>query len=86
MGDDFNHRDNYFVDTIYGIESTDYREDVYRDNTTAEEVLDAVLDNYPHLWFSDSDFKDLIEEIDNYVEDDDDEEEETDESEEEEVV
>lgn len=80
--DDFNHRDNYFVDTIYGLESTDYPEDVYRDNTSEDEVLDELIDEFPNVnvrWISD-DFQDLLEQIVNTDDDDeDDEEEETEE-------
>lgn len=81
LTEDFSINDNYFYFSIYGLESCDDKAELYRDNTTEEEVLDAVLDNYPHLWFSDTDFKDLIEEIDNYDED----EEEDEESEDEEI-
>ena len=69
LTEDFSINDNYFYFSIYGLESCDDKAELYRDNTTEDEVLDAVLDNYLHLYFSDSDFKDLIEEIDNYDED-----------------
>ena len=72
---EFSTNDNYFVDTIYGIESTDFPEDVYRSNTDEEEVLDNVIDYYNHLSISDSDFNDLVEEIINYEEDEDEDEE-----------
>lgn len=81
LTEDFSINDNYFYFSIYGLESCDDKSELYRDNTTEDEVLDAVLDYYPHLYFSDSDFKDLIEEIDNYDEDDEDEEEESEEEE-----
>ena len=64
--EDFNHRDNYIVDTIYGLESTDYVEDVYRDNTNSEEVLDALLDEIGgcfNPYFSDSEFEEIIKEL-----------------------
>lgn len=61
--DDFNNRDNYMVDTIYGLSSTDYPAEIYRDNTTPEEVLDNILDYANHIYFSDSDFEELINEI-----------------------
>lgn len=72
----FSTSDDYFVETMYGIESTDFREDVYRDNTDEEEVLDNVIDYYNHLSISDSDFTDLVEEIINYEEEEEESEEE----------
>ena len=63
--DDFNVRDNYIVDTIYGLSSTDYREDVYRENVDEGELLDELIDKYNHLdlaWI-DSDFDELIKAI-----------------------
>lgn len=74
----FSTNDNYFVETIYGIESTDFPEDVYRDNTDEKEVLDNVIDYYNHLSISDSEFNDLVEEIINYEEDEDEDEDEED--------
>ena len=77
--DDFNHRDNYIVDSIYGLESTDFIEDVYRDNTSSEEVLDALLDEigtYFKPYFSDSEFEDIIHELLNLDPDDEDEDDE----------
>lgn len=71
----FNANEMFFVDTIYGIESTDFREDVYRSNTTEEEVLDNVLDCIWNLNISDSDFTDLVEQIIGYDEDEDEDEE-----------
>ena len=72
--EDFNNRDNYFYQSIYGLESTDFPEDLYRDNTSEEEVLDNVIDYYNHLSISDSDFTDLVEEIIDYEDEDEDEE------------
>lgn len=67
LTDDFNHRDNYFVDTIYGLESTDYPADVYHDNCTTDEVLDEVIEHYgfnpKHIWIDDSDFEEIIDEL-----------------------
>ena len=75
LTEDFSINDNYFYFSIYGLESCDDKAELYRDNTTEDEVLDAILDNYPHLYFSDTDFRDLIEEIDNYEEEDEEESE-----------
>lgn len=65
---DFNHRDNYLVDTIYGLESTDYPVEVYKDNTTTEEVLDTVIDCASHLYYSNGDFEKLIDILSNPTE------------------
>lgn len=61
--DDFNSRDNYMVDTIYGLSSTDYPAEIYRDNTTPEEVLDNILENANNISIYDTDFEELINEI-----------------------
>ena len=61
---DFNVNDNYFYWDIWGIHSTDYIIDVYRDNTSAEEVFDNVLEHLNDIYISDSDFEDLMNEID----------------------
>lgn len=63
LAGDFNHRENYCVATIYGLESTDYREDIYRDNTSTEEVLDNVIDYRNHLYINDTDFADIVDAI-----------------------
>ena len=55
---------NYFTETIYGIGSTDYEEDFYRDNTDNEEVLDALIEYYPHIFFSDSELEEIVEALD----------------------
>lgn len=74
LADDFDHTDEYFCDTIWGISSTNDIEDYYRDNTTSEEVFDGVINYYNHIYFNDRDFEELIEEIIEYNEDDEDEE------------
>ena len=63
--DDFNPRDNYIVDTIYGLSSCDYREEIYRDNVDEGDLLDELIDKYNHLdiaWI-DKDFDELIQAI-----------------------
>lgn len=65
----FNHCDDYFVDSIYGIDSTDDITGLYRDNVDDGELLDNIIDNYNHLYFSDDDFQELIDAIVNYDED-----------------
>ena len=66
----FNNHDEYMVDTIYGLDSTDDIEGLYRDNVYTGELLDNIIDNWNHLYFSDSDFENLINEIVNFSEDD----------------
>lgn len=61
-GEDFNTGDDYFRFTIYGVESTS--EPDYSDYS-AEDVLDRVIDDCGHLWFSDDDFKDVVWALDN---------------------
>ena len=71
LADDFDLNDDYFADTIYGLESIADKEDYYRDNFDCGDVLDNVISNYNHLYISDSDFDELIDAIVNYSEDDD---------------
>lgn len=66
--EDFNINDNYFYYDIWGLHSADYIEVVYRDNTSSEEVFDNVLENLCNIYISDSDFEDLMNEIDNFEE------------------
>lgn len=70
----FNHRQNYFIDTIYGLDSTDYKEEVYRDNTTSEEVLENVLCYLSRIYINDSEFRGLVEAIADYEEEEEEEE------------
>lgn len=60
---DFNYRDNYFYYSIYGIESTNDKTQLYRDNVDTGELLDNVIENANHLYFSDNDFEELINKI-----------------------
>ena len=60
---DFDLRDNYFVDTIYGIESCDDIAEHYRNNVDAEELLDNIIDNENNIYFYDKDFEELIDNI-----------------------
>lgn len=62
---DFNIRDNYFYYSIYGLESCDYKDELYRDNVDEGELLDALIENYSNIdleWI-DSEFNELISEI-----------------------
>lgn len=60
---DFDLRDNYFVDTIYGLESCDDIAEHYRDNVDEEELLDNIIDNENNIYFYDKDFEELIDNI-----------------------
>ena len=66
----FNHNDEYLVDTIWGIDSTNNIAELYRDHTSAGEVLDEIINNYNHIYFNDSDFEELIDNIVNFEEKD----------------
>lgn len=52
MTSDFNSNDDYFYFSIYGLESTDSKYDVYSDNTTTSEVLDELIDEYCRVHLS----------------------------------
>lgn len=61
----FNHNDDYMIDTIYGLDSTNDVADLYRSNVDEGELLDDIIDNYYNIdlnWI-DSDFDELIQEI-----------------------
>lgn len=75
IGSHFDLSDDYFADTIWGLESTDDKYTYYLDNTTEEEVFDNILECYTHLYFDDKDFEDLIEQIADYDEEDEEDEE-----------
>lgn len=62
-GNHFNLSDEYFVDTIYGLRSTDDKYTEYRDNIDEGELLDNVIEYYGRINIDDSDFEALIEEI-----------------------
>ena len=76
LTEDFNILDDYFYFSIYGLESTDDIVSLYRDNTSSEEVLDEILNVYPHVTFRyyDDMFNTLIGDIIN-AEDEESEEE-----------
>lgn len=58
---DFDHNDNYFFETIYGLESCDDEAEHYRDCVTNEEVLNELIDYYNHISLSDTTFDGLVE-------------------------
>ena len=61
---DFDHNSDYFCETIYGIGSVDDVADYYRDNISLDDVLDALVDTYPHIYFSNSEFEEIVEALD----------------------
>ena len=71
---EFDLRDNYFADTIYGLVSLDDKAAYYRDHTTPEEVFDELKENYYHLSLN-SDLEEIFDELDNYSEDEEESEE-----------
>lgn len=74
----FNHNDEYFVDTIWGLDSCNDLAEHYRDNVDEGDLLDNIIDKYSNInlnWI-DSEFDDLINDIVNYDEDDEDDENE----------
>ena len=64
----FNLHDEYMVDTIYGLDSTDDPASVYRNNISEESLLDDIIDNRNNIYFYNTDFEDLIDEIIDYEE------------------
>ena len=61
----FDLSDTYFINTIYGLQSTSDIYDVYSDNTDSGEILDNLIDNYNHLDLSwiDSELDDLVSQL-----------------------
>lgn len=60
---DFDLRDNFFYYSIYGLESTNDKALLYRDNTDCGEILDNVIEYRNHLYIIDKDFEELLDEI-----------------------
>lgn len=68
LADGFNLRDEYMVDTIYGLDSTNDIESLYRNNVEAGELLDNIIEYSNHLYFNNSEFENLVSDIVNYSE------------------
>lgn len=70
LGRHFDHTDGYFIDTIYGIESTNDLASVYRDNVDEGELLDKFIEEYEngHVNLYDDDFEDFITLLDDIIE------------------
>lgn len=71
--DSFDLRDEFLIDTIYGLQTTNDRTGHYRDNVDAGDLLDNVRDYRTHLWINDTDFEALLDEIDEAETEDEDE-------------
>lgn len=77
LTDDFKINDEYFYYSIYGLESTNDKIALYRDNVWESDLLEILIDLYTHLdleWI-DSEFAELIESISEYEEEEEEEEE-----------
>lgn len=61
--DDFCKDDDYFVDTIYGIESTSDLAEHYHDNVDTDDLIDNLIDEYYSINIYDSDLDELIEQL-----------------------
>lgn len=72
--DNFDLRDDYFYESIYGIESTGSKVDLYRDNVDEGELLDSLLENYNRNGFDvkyiDDELDEILETLDSWDEDD----------------
>ena len=51
---DFDETETYFYFTVYGVSTTDDKHAVYSDDFSAEDVLDALIDNYNHVTLTES--------------------------------
>lgn len=73
LAPDFDLHDEYMIDTIYGLSSTSDIVTLYRDNVDEGCLLDDVIDNWPHIYCTDTEFSELIDSIINYTEEDEEE-------------
>lgn len=67
---DFDINDDFFMWTIYGLESYSGNEvDFYRDRFDCGNVLDEMLQKGSHVYTCNSEFDDLLDEINSYNKD-----------------
>lgn len=64
LTNDFNHNDEYFYYSVYGLESTDSIVDLYRDNVDEDDLLEQLIEYYPHIFFNDSELEEIVEALD----------------------
>lgn len=65
MTSDFDSNDDYFYFSIYGLESCNDKAELYRDETTVEDVVDALIDDGYRLSFGDDTLSSLVEILSN---------------------
>ena len=56
----FDPTDSYFYFTVYGVNTTDDKHEVYSDDFSADDVLDALIDNYSHVDLTKNELNELI--------------------------
>lgn len=61
---DFNHNDEYFYYSTYGLESTNSIADLYHNNVDEDDLLEQLIEYYPHIFFSDSGLEEIVEALD----------------------
>lgn len=59
-GNNFSTNDDYFQFTIYGVESTDDKYDVYSSNYSTDNVLDELIDKYSHVTIYNKSLDELV--------------------------
>jgi hypothetical protein len=66
LASDFSHIDEYFYETIYGLESTNNVASVYRDNVDEDDLLEQLIEYYPHINFygDGSELEEIVEALD----------------------
>ena len=57
---DFNHNDDYFYYSDNGLESTDDIVDLYRSYVDEDDLLNQLIEYYPHIFFSDSELEEIV--------------------------
>lgn len=62
LTEDFCKNDEYFYFSIYGLESCDDEEELYRENVDIDDMIDKLLDNSCHLCL-DNELQDLLDEL-----------------------
>ena len=56
---DFDYTDEYFYFDVYGVTTTSDKYDVYSDNVTVDDIIDAVEDCYNHIDIEDTTLNEL---------------------------